>query len=101
MRRAPFNTASSPAAGVAGRRMTAHIETHMAHRLAAAEVRRPASSDELQAAPAVRPPWRPKVAPSGMGAPARDACGADGRALPQFYSFLHELEKAKATLDNA
>ena len=80
--------------------MTAHIETHMAQRLVGLDWKFgvTASSDELQAVGSTFVLVRLKVAPKeGSG---------ETRVVPwsspcPSLSFLHELEKAKATLDNA
>ena len=73
----------------------------MAHRLVGLEWKFgvTASSDELQAIGSSFVLVRLRV--------ARKEGGGEERivpmelTLPQFYSFLHELEKAKAELDNA
>jgi hypothetical protein len=58
-----------------------------------------ASSDELQAVGSSFVLVRLTVAPKEGDGKARVV--PMELTLPQFYSFLHELEKAKATLDNA
>ena len=58
-----------------------------------------ASSDELQAVGSSFVLVRLRVAPKdGSG---EERVVSMELTLPQFYNFLHELEKAKATLDNA
>lgn len=62
-----------------------------------------ASSDELQAVGSSFVLVRLRVAPkegNGTGTGEERVVPME-LTLPQFYSFLHELEKAKATLDNA
>ena len=74
--------------------MTAHIETHMAHRLVGLDWKFgvTASSDELQAVGSTFVLVRLKVAPKEGSGETRVV--PMELTLPQFYSFLHELEKS-------